>query len=212
MCSWLKSSHLLHRPLQSHSVKTDFPFPFPWTSGKSVKGVPRCLYLRTNTQQSGHNTNDHNTGNWDSVAWQCAVVLFGAQQTTPKLSAAPNKPNHKVYKIRFPDFWPAQNWKVCGTPCISDETEGLFSMGDLIWLCTKVGHKNAVKTDTGHLKAFSKIFSPSCSAHANFGGGAHCVFFSCILRTTSEMTSSIAKTVASVLQLWTHQTDGRLQI
>lgn len=159
MCSWPDSFHLLYRPLQSHSVKTDFPFPFPWTSGKSVKGVLRCLYLRTNTQLSSHTTDEHNTGNWDLLAWQGSFVLFGAQQTTPKLSEAPNNPNHKVYKIRFPDFWLAQNWKVCGVLCIFDETEGSVSMGDLDWLCTKVGHENVVKKDSGHLRVFSNYES-----------------------------------------------------
>ena len=62
MCFWQELSHLLHRPPQSHSMKTDFPFPFPCTSGKSVKGALCCLYLCTNTQQSSHRTDEHNTG------------------------------------------------------------------------------------------------------------------------------------------------------
>lgn len=168
LCSWQNSLHLLHRLLQSHSPKTDFPLPSPWTSGKSVKGVLRRLCLRTNTQQSSRTTDEHNTGSWDLLAWQGSFVLFGAQQTTPKLSAAPNNPNHKGYKIRFPDFWLAQNWKVCGVPCIFDETEGSVAMGDLKWLCAKVGHENVEKwrKTAATLESFlTSYFSFMCCTH-----------------------------------------------
>ena len=149
--------------------KTDFPLPSPWTSGKSVKGVLCCLCLCTNTQQSSRTTDEHNTGSWVLLAWQGSFVLFGAQQTTPKLSAALNNPNHKGYKIRFPDFWLAQNWKVCGVPCIFDETEGSVTMGDLAWLCTKVGHENVEKwgETAATLESFltSDLFSFMCCTH-----------------------------------------------
>lgn len=73
-------------------MKTDFPFPFPRTSGKSVKGVLRCLYLCANTQQSSHMTDEHNTGNWDSPAWQGSFILFSAQKTTPKTICSSKQP------------------------------------------------------------------------------------------------------------------------
>lgn len=145
MPSWQESLHLLHRPLQSHSPKTDFPPLSPWTSGKSVKGVLCSLCLRTNTQLSSHTTDEHNTGSWSFLAWQGSFILLGAQQTTPKVSAAPNNPNHKGYKIRFPDFWLAQIWKVCGVPCTFDEAEFSVAMGDLDWLRARVGHGNVEK-------------------------------------------------------------------
>lgn len=53
-------------------------------------------------------------------------------------------------KIRFPDFWLAQNRKVCCVPHVFDETEGL---GDLDRLCIEVGHKEVV--EKGHLRVFS---------------------------------------------------------
>lgn len=72
VCSWPELSHLLHRPPQSHFMKTDFPFPFPCTSGKSVKGALCCPYLCTNTQQSSHSTDEHNTGTYK----RCTALSF----------------------------------------------------------------------------------------------------------------------------------------
>lgn len=101
MCSWQDSLHLLHRPLLSHSQRTDFPLPSPRTSGKSVKGVLCSLCLCTNTQQSSRTTDEHKTGSWNLLAWQEPFILFGAQQTKRKLSATPNNQNCKGYKNPF---------------------------------------------------------------------------------------------------------------
>lgn len=140
------SSPATQTSAKSLSPKTDFPLFLLREHLVNLLKVSFAVFVYAqNTQQSSRTTDEQNTGSWALRAWQGSIVPFGSQQTTPKLPAAPNNPNHQGYKIRFPDFWLAQNWKVCGVPCVFDETEGSVAMGDLDWLCAKVKHENAEK-------------------------------------------------------------------